>query len=339
MKNIYVVLGMARSGTSVIARALKALGVELGTQFAVPHDKWNPTGFWEDKDIVYKINRGVLYALQQHWMSVRLCDELDLSHKDIQKMKAKAVELLQTRMKTVNEWGFKDPRTAKLLPFWQEVFTALNAKAHYIIVLRHPLAAAFSYQHLTGTSVEVGLMLWLMHMVPSVDHTKHQHRMIVSYERMLTAPKKELARMQKTLLFPSQSKEEINDFTNTFLQGSLQHFQFEKSHLNHPALKVVPLAEKVHHLLSQVAEDQLSFTSDIFMNEWAEIKADFLATYPLYEFIDSLLQDNKHLTQLIHKMKKSLPWKLIYPLRVIDDILRGKRRKAREKRRLIKAYV
>ena len=55
-KNIFVVLGPARSGTSVVARGLKALGVDLGDKLARASQRVNPKGFWEDDEIAHKIN-------------------------------------------------------------------------------------------------------------------------------------------------------------------------------------------------------------------------------------------------------------------------------------------
>ena len=47
---LFVILGMHRSGTSVVSRGLKVLGVDLGNRLIVP-DKFNPKGYWEDLDI------------------------------------------------------------------------------------------------------------------------------------------------------------------------------------------------------------------------------------------------------------------------------------------------
>jgi hypothetical protein len=50
-KKIIVVLGMHRSGTSALTRGLSTLGVGLGDTLH-PAGSDNPTGFWEDRDII-----------------------------------------------------------------------------------------------------------------------------------------------------------------------------------------------------------------------------------------------------------------------------------------------
>ena len=48
---IIAVLGMHRSGTSAVARGLKALGVELGEHLMPPAANNNDKGFFEDVDV------------------------------------------------------------------------------------------------------------------------------------------------------------------------------------------------------------------------------------------------------------------------------------------------
>ena len=152
-KNLYVVLGMARSGTSAIARGLKALGIDLGKTLTPGDAAWNPKGFWEDSDIVYKINRGILHALDHTGYSVIMVNNLNADNAALNNLRNYALELLQQRMSSTQYWGFKDPRTSKLLPFWQDVFHKLNLNEHYIIALRNPLASSYSYKRVTNTYV------------------------------------------------------------------------------------------------------------------------------------------------------------------------------------------
>lgn len=64
-QQLVVVLGMHRSGTSVLARGLQVLGVELGERLLPPAAD-NPRGFWEDLDVI-GIDERVLAALSRDW--------------------------------------------------------------------------------------------------------------------------------------------------------------------------------------------------------------------------------------------------------------------------------
>src|ERR1700760_2987954 len=63
---LIVVLGMHRSGTSAIARGLKALGVSLGDRLLPPDVGINDSGYWEDVDF-NSLNSAMLRALGTDW--------------------------------------------------------------------------------------------------------------------------------------------------------------------------------------------------------------------------------------------------------------------------------
>lgn len=65
-KEIVVVLGMHRSGTSAITRSLKVLGVDLGGRLLPAEAGINDKGFWEDVDIT-AFNVDLLHALGHDW--------------------------------------------------------------------------------------------------------------------------------------------------------------------------------------------------------------------------------------------------------------------------------
>lgn len=171
-KNIFVVLGVARSGTSAIARGLKALGIELGDKMSSGNSKWNAKGFWEDTDIVYQINGKAFSMLDFAPYGIKTLDPAKQTSEKLHEVKLAAIELLKQRFTATDHWGFKDPSTIKLLTFWQNIFHELSIKENYIIALRNPLASAQSYQKVTGSGIEISLLLWLMHIIPAIEETE-----------------------------------------------------------------------------------------------------------------------------------------------------------------------
>lgn len=339
-KNVYAVIGMARSGTSAIARGMQALGIELGENLEAPNALWNPKGFFEDVDIVFKINRAVLFALNYTWMSVNLVDKLCKDNENLVGIKKLAIDLLKERIKHTNHWGFKDPRTAKLLPFWQEIFQSLSLKDHYIIVLRNPLSCAASYKRVSGVDIEVGLMLWLMHLLPAIDGSNGKPRIMVSYERMLKNPHGELNRIKTFFNLDDLTNPlEVDKYAKEFLDKKLHHFDYEEADLiTNPACQIAPICATMYNLFSQLARDEITFQSEAFLSAWQSIKIEFEKQYPIYCYMDTILKKNKQYERQLRTIHRSLPWKLFYPLRLIDDALRKRRRKLREERRLVKSY-
>ena len=340
-KNIYVVLGMARSGTSVITNGLKTLGIDLGEKL-YRADERNPKGFWEDEEIVYKINENALLLLNHPWMSIRLLKKCELVNNPVlQALQVAAVQLLSHRFKTTDHWAFKDPRTVTLLPFWQSVFNVLGMNEKYVIVLRNPLGCAHSYQKLAKQDVEIGLLLWLMHLISAVEETWERKKIIVSYELMLDNPQRELVRIHHDLSIPFPlNHETIEDYAKQFLDKKLHHYVFNLAELkSHPAIAVVPLCVKVYELLLQLAGDEITFDTLSFQTAWKEIKKEFTALYPVYSYINTLLQRNKQSQKTLHTIRKSLPWKISYPLRLLDDTLRTGRKKRRAENKLRQAGI
>lgn len=338
-KNIYVVLGMARSGTSVMARGLQALGVELGHSLLPPSQKWNAKGFFEDSEIVYQVNSratklldcadGIVFAGEQAQRGVIL-DEV----------RSHAKELLKKRFQSTYHWAFKDPRTVKLMSFWQGVFTDLQLNEHYLIALRNPIESAQSYAALTRCDVEHALLLWFMHSLYAIEDTHRKKRVVVSYELLMQQPREQLQRIKQKLGIPDLvDSSEIDMFVNQFLDKNLQHYTADDVTLvTHTALPVVPLCLRLHRMMLQLAKDELAFEDEAFSETWRDLKHDFALIYPIYQYIDQLLKKNKQQERMLRTMMKSIPWKLLYPLRFVDNLLRKYRRESKFKRRLAKSY-
>ena len=105
--NTIVVLGMHRSGTSLVANVLRALGVHMGTEFLEP-DEGNEEGYWEDT-LWLGINKHILANAGGDWKNPPPL-------KDVLVLRDKVAKLIKQAVgKRVGEgyrlWGFKDPRT------------------------------------------------------------------------------------------------------------------------------------------------------------------------------------------------------------------------------------
>lgn len=333
-KKIFVVLGMPRGGTSAISRGLKALGVDLGNKLTLPNHEWNPKGFWEDNEIVYKVNARVLASLNRSWESLRWLEADTKSSDTLNPLKKFAAKLLQQRFSNTSFWGFKDPNTAKILPFWQAVFDHLHLADHYVIALRNPLSSAQSYHKLTGIDIEHGLFLWLSHMLAAIENTQNKKRVVVSYDLLMQKPRLQLDRMKQAFsLAGPMDEREINYYVNEFIDSKLHHYQdgYEDL-LIHPAMAVSPLCLKLYNSLIRLAKDEIAFTDDAFASAWLEIKNDYKKMSSVYFYIDTLLQRNLAFKKSLHTLHKSRLWKIIYPLRKIDGALRARRKRLKQKK-------
>ena len=125
-KKVLVVVGMHRSGTSMITQWLYRSGFHLGDQLNGP-GVGNAEGHFEDMDFV-TFHEAVLKA--QGLPESGLIDEPVKSLSLLEKEKLKA--LIAIKNKVNDEWGWKDPRTCLFLPIYQQ----LIPNAFYLIIVR-----------------------------------------------------------------------------------------------------------------------------------------------------------------------------------------------------------
>lgn len=336
MNNLYIVLGMSRSGTSAVARSLEALGVSLGNQL-LTGDERNPKGFFEDTDVLKRINRGLAYALNFEWLSFDSAKtEAILSHPDMQPYKQFAINLLRDRLKTYGDWGFKDPRTVILFPFWRAVLSEVEAKEHYIVVTRYPLATAASVHEFIGQDFEIGLLSWLKHMIAAVEAVAGKPHVVIAYENLLANPRLQLERIHHQLRIEKPLDEkQVTNYADNFIDKRLQHFEPAKyAPALNQAVSVVPLCLDVYDLLLRVASDELTTMSESFQVAWQQIKEKYRVLSPMYDYVESLHRINKEKQREIKHLRHGLSYRLMWPLRLLEDCLRVYRRQKKEAQRI-----
>ncbi len=272
---IIVVLGMHRSGTSAVTRGLKALGVELGGHL-LPAAPDNEKGFWEDRDF-YDLNVELLYHLGFDWHTLQPIAATAFDREDIVGFRLRAVELIRKKIGSASVFALKDPRTARLLPFWKRVFTHLGFETAFVITVRHPMSVARSLKERNGFEEEKSHYLWLEHVVPTVLGSGGSPRVVVSYDRLMDNPAQQLQRIAAALNLPfDAARSDLMEYTQGFLEERLRHtrFQFEDLTLDRAVPKAVI---EVFGLMEKLAVDELPIESlevDQRFREWAQLLAD-----------------------------------------------------------------
>jgi SAM-dependent methyltransferase len=178
------VLGMHRSGTSLCMDLLRALGVRLDDDL-IPGDANNEPGYFESREIV-DFNDGILRTVGATWHTVFSLSIPGGWADDPALLPAKkALRDLITR-KAVNgpgTWGFKDPRTAVLLPLYEQVFAECGLRPKYILCIRDPRAVARSLKKRDQLPPLLSELLWLDYTMSAVQLLGERLQAIVSYEK------------------------------------------------------------------------------------------------------------------------------------------------------------
>ncbi|MDB6062780.1 MAG: methyltransferase domain protein [Verrucomicrobiaceae bacterium] len=231
-KNIVIVLGMHRSGTSAITRCLELFGIGLGENLQ-PANFDNPKGFWEDRECL-QINEELLSHLGSAYDQLGLLPDRLANDSCISDLKIRASQIVLKKVdKNGGSWGFKDPRSCRLVPFWKEVIGSAGFEATYIIALRNPLSVAASLRTRNNIPYEKSYFLWLQHMLPALRETRDARRLIIDFDLLLDNPMRELQRISSHLGLPQTDIENpaVKAYMDEFLDKQLSHTRFSLNDL------------------------------------------------------------------------------------------------------------
>lgn len=284
-KKLIVVLGMHRSGTSVIARGLQVLGVELGDRLMPPSEGNNSKGFWEDVDI-NALNIEMLQFLKIDWHSLTPIQASDVNRVCQSGYLQRAQDLLEYKSTAVKRFAFKDPRVAKLLPFWNEVFAQSQISVDYVLVIRHPLSVCSSLAKRDGFDFEKSHLLWLEHVIGSLAGTEGKNRILVDYDLFMQTPAAELTRIAEELRLSVDSAE-LRRFQNEFLDPALQHTVYQLDDLTRDSTSP-PLVQEVYSTLLEYAAGHFSLEDPALKNKITKWDTEFARLSPTLAFIDKL---------------------------------------------------
>jgi 2-polyprenyl-3-methyl-5-hydroxy-6-metoxy-1,4-benzoquinol methylase len=221
-QEIICVLGMHRSGTSLITRVLNLLGVYLGPEehLMAPNTD-NPKGFWEH-DPFKRLNDEILEKLGGTWHEPPMFGAGWETSPELSELRKRARALIQDDFASAELWGWKDPRLCLTLPFWQRLLPSMK----YVICLRNPVDVARSLEVREGFSLEKGIDLWLTHVVSALEHTAGQQRSMVFYEDFMADWNVELRRLGEFLKKPEAAEEEkIQKAVKESVDEELHHYR------------------------------------------------------------------------------------------------------------------
>lgn len=219
-QNIVCVLGMHRSGTSLLTRILNLIGVYLGPERDMPRPRdGNPTGHWEQDEFMF-LNDAILTAYGGRWDAPPIFPPDWESAPSLDEVKQRARIFIQDTFGEAEMWGWKDPRNCLTLPFWQQLLPNLRC----ILCLRNPVDVARSLANRDSFSAEKSSSLWLRYVDSALAHSERNPRLIVFYEDLMDDWLTELRRLAAFLGEPERAEQlEVQDGVRGFLEKGLQH--------------------------------------------------------------------------------------------------------------------
>jgi glycosyltransferase involved in cell wall biosynthesis len=282
---IIVVLGMHRSGTSAVTKSLELLGANLGIQLHQARFD-NPTGFWEDVEVV-RINESLLSHYQSSWQLFAEEPMHELSDHPLSEIFEKAVELVRSRAHQYGLWAFKDPRTARFIPFWKHVLSSAGLEPLFVITCRNPLSVAASLAARDELPTAKCAYLWTQHMLPTLRDTVGNRRVIVDYDVFLSDPLAQVCRIATALGLPVPLPTEpaVTAYLENFLRTDLRHTTHTLEDLRN-CEDVPKCVGSLYELLLSAARDEISTDALTFNDQIQACEAEFRKFTPALNLLN-----------------------------------------------------
>jgi hypothetical protein len=244
---IVVVVGMHRSGTSVLAGLLHRGGVVMGEDRAfwprpLPE---NPAGFYENIRF-RRINDRVL---QESGYRVKSWNPTIPKARAGYLTRFRTRRLLVTYQRRYADWGWKDPRTALTLGVWLRELERLGwrERVRVVHISRSAGAVAGSMVARGNTSFEAAVRLWTVYNRRALEalDANDVGRLFVTYEALCREPERIVERLAGFLGRPLDP-----DGARAFVDDRLNH---SSPHVGAPSLdpRVARDAEQVAGELTQ----------------------------------------------------------------------------------------
>lgn len=220
------ILGMHRSGTSTVARAINLLGVYLGEADLMGGSSIeNPKGYWEHVGI-QSFEERLLAALNRRWDSpTPLLDgwpEMDV----VRPFKTELAQLVAATFSDKVLWGWKNPRTCLSLPLWREVLEEKKTKLSCVFVVRNPIDVASSLDARNSIPFNIALGIWFHYNIAALKAAGGLPVAFICYEDFLMQWEPELRRCADRLRLGWPSDEtRLRDVMKSFIDPTLRHNQ------------------------------------------------------------------------------------------------------------------
>jgi hypothetical protein len=183
------VVGMHRSGTSMVASVLQTLGVQFGAEEELlPANQSNLAGYYENKRIL-AINDALMAANSLTWRTLpAITSKQKVEGADEY---LSAADTFSKRFEDGPLWGVKDPRLSFFLPFWK----AAAPSSSVVICVRNPASVALSLNTRNDIALPYGAAIWELYTIAALKNSRRMPRTLLIYEQMLNDPRESVRKI------------------------------------------------------------------------------------------------------------------------------------------------
>ena len=177
-----LVLGMHRSGTSVVSRSLQLCGFDIGVR-VLGASEGNETGHWEDA-VAVETHEALLQAFGARWDEPFALPE-DWARSDAAAQARVRIAAYLEQRRTCDVWAAKDPRMCLFGELWRQAAGDARIPLAALLVMRHPLEVAHSLSTRDGIGLAKAQLLWLDYMASAVRQVRQMPHAVIGYRDFL----------------------------------------------------------------------------------------------------------------------------------------------------------
>lgn len=256
-----IVVGMHRSGTSMLARMLNLMGAYFGTEgVSTGANRENPKGFWERRD-VRNINDAVLHSVGCDWDRVSQFNVSSLPDSVVDKFQVEASRLILD-LDAHRPWLIKEPRLCLLLPLWKPLLEVPVC----IHIVRHPVEVAASLRTRNNIPMEAGLALWQRYNHDAASAMRDLPRIVVSHADIIRDPMQVVTRIYESLVLLGLKMPRLPsaDEILAFVDRKLHRERYQATELMAYAdAPQCAMYERILQSRDVVVHDELSLAPDV----------------------------------------------------------------------------
>ena len=235
-QKVLVIVGMHRSGTSLITNWLEKCGLQVGERLEVATES-NIDGHFEDMEF-RTLHEEVL--ISKNLPSSGLVESIDNAHLSVyQQEKLKCI--IHVKNKLYPQWGWKDPRTCLFLDTYRQLLPG----SKYLVIVRDYQSVISSLLKRDFLEVDKKYMSrkWLSRQVWTFfrrtrrrqryynENAEHYLKVWLIYNQQILKAVKNLAPEDYLVLnynVLEKSDDEVFNFLTNNWQFSLTHFKFKQ---------------------------------------------------------------------------------------------------------------
>jgi hypothetical protein len=216
------ILGMHRSGTSLVTRIVNLLGVPLcvSSDLMLGYSD-NPSGHWESESLA-RLNERLLHSLHAAWDCPPPVEEAGLG-KPLTSELAPARAAFEAVHPT-RKWAWKDPRLCILLPFWRG---ALPGDQAAILVLRDPTEIVASATDRDGLAPAHVLAVWERYLRHALTGCHGLPTLVLDYEDLVKRPARECTKILGFLRTRALPADGDKGSARAFVDPALRHHRHD----------------------------------------------------------------------------------------------------------------